>query len=241
MFEKLPTWLRKVLAWSVHLFTATGAIWGLLTILAVMEENWRQAVIWISLAMIVDGVDGVFARLFHVKKYANTIDGALLDNMIDYLNYVVVAAIMVVKADYLVPPGFALPVAFSMLLTSGYQFTQTDAKTDNDSYFFKGFPSVWNFLVLYLLLLNFNPWVNLLVFIACNVLVFVPVKYVYPTRNTRWRVLTLAVSYICGAIGFWGLLQYPNVPEWVISVSIAYVVYYALISFFPKIGAVKSI
>jgi len=240
MFEKLPFWLRKTLAWSVHLFTGTGAVWGLLTILAIFEENWRMVIIWMIVAMFVDGVDGMLARAFHVKEYAKNIDGGLLDNMIDYLNYVLVAALILIKAPDLVPSGFALPIAFSMLLTSGYQFTQLDAKTDNESYFFKGFPSVWNFLVLYLLLLGFNPWINLALLVVCNILIFVPIKYIYPTRNTRWRRLTLGLTYLCGAIGVWGLLQYPNVPQWVVSVSIMYSIYYALLSFFPKIGAVKS-
>ena len=240
MFEKLPLWLRRTLAWSVHLLTGTGAIWGLLTILAIFEGSWRMVIFWMIIAMFVDGVDGMLARFFHVKEYANTIDGGLLDNMIDYLNYVLVAAFIIIKAPDLVPVGFELAVACSILLTSGYQFTQVDAKTDNDSYFFKGFPSVWNFLVLYLLLLGLNPWINLALLIAGNILIFVPVKYIYPTRNTRLRRLTLGLTYLCGAIGVWGLLQYPDVPQWVILVAIIYSVYYALLSFFPKIGAVKS-
>ena len=240
MFEKLPLWLRRSLAWSVHLLTGTGAIWGLLTILAIFEGSWRMMIFWMIIAMFVDGVDGMFARFFHVKEYANTIDGGLLDNMVDYINYVLVAALIIIKAPNLVPAGLELAVACSILLTSGYQFTQVDAKTDNDSYFFKGFPSVWNFLVLYLLLLGLNPWINLVVIIAGNILIFIPVKYIYPTRNTRLRRLTLGLTYICAAIGVWGLLQYPDVPQWVILVAIIYSVYYALLSFFPKIGAVKS-
>lgn len=240
MFEKFPLWIRKTLAWSVHLFTGTGAVWGLLTILAIFEENWRAAIFWMILAMFVDGVDGMLARAFHVNEYARNIDGSLLDNMIDYLNYVLVSALILIKAPNLLPAGFELPIAISILLTSGYQFTQVDAKTDNESYFFKGFPSVWNFLVLYLLLLGLNPWINLSLLVACNILIFVPVKYVYPTRNTRLRRLTLGLTCLCGAIGVWGLLQYPDVPQWVISVAIVYSVYYALLSFFPKIGAIKS-
>jgi phosphatidylcholine synthase len=240
VFEKLPLWLRRSLAWSVHLLTGTGAIWGLLTILAIFEGSWRMMIFWMIIAMFVDGVDGMFARFFHVKEYANTIDGGLLDNMVDYINYVLVAALIIIKAPNLVPAGLELAVACSILLTSGYQFTQVDAKTDNDSYFFKGFPSVWNFLVLYLLLLGLNPWINLALLIAGNILIFVPVKYIYPTRNTRLRRLTLGLTYICAAIGVWGLLQYPDVPQWVILVAIIYSVYYALLSFFPKIGAVKS-
>jgi len=223
----------------VHLFTATGAIWGFLTLIAIFEQNWRVVIVWMIVAMFVDGFDGMLARWFHVKEYAEGVDGALLDNIIDYLNYVVVAAFILLKAPNLLPAGFEYAGAFAILLTSGYQFSQVDAKTDEESYFFKGFPSVWNFLVIYMMLLGLNPWINLAVLIICNILVFVPVKYLYPTRNTRLRRLTLVLTYVYGAIGVWGLLQYPSVPQWVLWVSFIYVAYYAILSFFPKIGGTK--
>jgi len=239
MFERLPLSVKKVLAWSVHLFTATGAIWGFLSLLAIFEENWRAAIIWMIIAMFVDGFDGMLARWFHVKEYAKGVDGGLMDNIIDYLNYVVVAAFILIKAPNLMPAGFQLVGAFSILLTSAYQFSQVDAKSDEQSFFFKGFPSVWNFLVIYMMLLGLNPWFNLTILVLCNILVFVPVKYLYPSRNTRLRRLTLVLTYLYGGIGVWGLLQYPSVPQWIVWISLVYVLYYALLSFFPKLGSAK--
>jgi phosphatidylcholine synthase len=168
------------------------------------------------------------------------VDGALMDNIIDYLNYVVVASLLLVKVDGLMPSGLAMPAALSILLTSAYQFSQTDAKTDDESYFFKGFPSVWNFLVVYMMLLGLNPWINFTLLVVCNILIFVPVRYLYPTRNTRLRKLTLGLTYSYGVLGVWGLLQYPDVPEWVTTASFIYVVFYAAMSFFPKFGAAES-
>jgi phosphatidylcholine synthase len=191
-------------------------------------------------AMFVEGFDGMLARWFHVKEYARGVDGGLLDNIIDYLNYVVVAALLLIKVPNLMPAGLELPAAISILLTSAYQFSQTDAKTDNDSYFFKGFPSVWNFLVVYMMLLGLNPWINLVALVVCNILIFVPVKYLYPSRNTRLRRFTLGFTYLYGVIGVWGLLQYPDVPEWVAPASFVYVAYYAVLSFFPRLGTAKS-
>jgi phosphatidylcholine synthase len=239
MFERLPLPAKKILAWSVHLFTATGAIWGFLSLLAVFEGNWRAAITWMIIAMFVDGFDGMLARWFHVKQYASGVDGGLLDNIIDYLNYVVVAALILIKAPNLMPAGIELVGAFSILLTSAYQFSQVDAKTDEQSFFFKGFPSVWNFLVIYMMLLGLNPWLNFTLLVICNILVFVPVKYIYPSRNTRLRRLTLGLTYVYGVVGVWGLLQYPSVPQWIVWISLVYVIYYALLSFFPKIGRVK--
>jgi phosphatidylcholine synthase len=239
MFEKLPLPVKKALAWSVHFFTATGAVWGLLTLLAILEQNWRMMIVYMIMAMFVDGFDGMLARWFNVKVYARGVDGGLMDNIIDYLNYVVVAAFMLIKVPNLMPAGLEMAAAFSILLTSAYQFSQVDAKADDNSYFFKGFPSVWNFLVIYMMLLGLNPWINLVVLIICNILIFVPVKYLYPSRNTRLRKLTLGLTYAYGAIGVWGLLQYPSVPQWFLWVSFAYMAYYALLSFFPNIGTAK--
>lgn len=239
MFERLPQSAKKALAWSVHLFTATGAVWGFLSLLAIFEENWRAAILWMIIAMFVDGFDGMLARWFRVKEYAKQVDGGLMDNIIDYLNYVVVAALILIKAPGLMPAGWELVGAFSILLTSAYQFSQVDAKNDEQSFFFKGFPSVWNFLVIYMMLLGLNPWFNLMLVVICNVLVFVPVKYIYPTRNSRLRRLTLVLTYLYGAIGVWALMQYPSVPQWVVWISLVYVGYYALLSFFPKIGSIK--
>ncbi|HMR98960.1 MAG TPA: CDP-alcohol phosphatidyltransferase family protein [Anaerolineales bacterium] len=240
MFERLPLWLRKTLAWSVHLFTATGAVWGFLTLLAIWESNFKLAIVYIVIAMLVDGFDGMLARLFHVKEYAQGVDGGLMDNIIDYLNYVVVAALLLIRVPDLMPEGFAMAAAISILLTSAYQFAQTDAKTDNDSYFFKGFPSVWNFLVVYMMLLGLNPWINLALLVICNILIFVPIKYLYPSRNTRLRRFTLGFTYLYAGLGVWALLQYPEVPKWVAPASFVYVAYYALLSFFPKFGTPKT-
>jgi phosphatidylcholine synthase len=162
-----------------------------------------------------------------------------MDNIIDYLNYVVVAAFILIKAPNLLPAGLEMAGAFSILLTSAYQFSQVDAKTDEQSFFFKGFPSVWNFLVIYMMLLGLNPWFNLVLLVLCNILVFVPVKYIYPSRNTRLRRVTLILTYLYGGIGVWGLMQYPSVPQWIVWFSLIYVVYYVLLSFFPKIGSIK--
>ena len=91
------------------------------------------------------------------------------------------------------------------------------------------------------MLLGLNPWINLVALVICNILVFVPVKYLYPSRNTRLRRVTLAFTYLYGVLGVWGLMQYPNVPDWVVPVSFVYVAYYVLMSFFPNIGATRSI
>lgn len=226
--------VRKSLAMGVHFFTATGAVWGLLALYAIFNHEWQLAILWMILAMFVDGFDGMLARWLEVKKYASNIDGALMDNILDYLNYVLVPALFLIEAD-LLPSALAWPAAFAILLTSAYQFTQVDAKTDEtNDYFFKGFPCYWNVMVLYMLIMQMNPWLNLAFVVAFNILVFVPVKWLYPSRNTRLKRLTLILSYLYGIIGIWGVMQYPNVPRWVVWASFVYVGYYVVLSLWPR-------
>ena len=226
------TFIRSVLAWGRHLFTATGALWGLLSLMAIFEHEWRAAIAWMILAMFVDGFDGMLARWADVKKYAAGIDGALLDNILDYVNYVLVPALFLVEADFILPAPFRMAGAFAILLTSAYQFTQTDAKTDD--HYFKGFPSYWNVMVLYMLIMQLDPWINLAFLVLFNILVFVPVKYIYPSRNSVMKRLTIVLTYLYGIIGVWAAMQYPNVPTWAIWVTLVYVLYYVALSFWPK-------
>lgn len=231
IIKEKPNLLRSIAAYGVHLFTATGAVWGLLGILAIFDGKYKLMIIYMIIAMLVDGFDGMLARWADVKKYASGVDGALLDNILDYLNYVLVPVIFLIKAD-LLPESVRLFTACAILLTSAYQFTQTDAKTDD--HHFKGFPSYWNVAALYMLLMNLPPWINFGFLMLFNVLVFVPIKYIYPSRNSYLRQLTLGLTYLYGVIGIWGLMLYPHTPGWIVWASFVYVAYYLVLSLIPK-------
>ena len=232
LLENKPNIFRVIAAWGVHLFTATGAVFGLLAILSIFEKDWKMMIVWMVIAMLVDGFDGTLARWADVKKYANGVDGALLDNILDYLNYVMVPALFLMINTDVLPDSVRLLSASSILLTSAYQFTQTDAKTDD--HHFKGFPSYWNVAALYMLLMNLPQWVNFGFLMLFNIMVFIPIKYIYPTRSTYLRRLTLGLTYLYGAVGIWGLIQYPDHPKWVVWASFLYVGYYLILSVIPK-------
>jgi phosphatidylcholine synthase len=218
-----PTRLALILAWSVHAFTATGAFWALLSILAIQAHQVRLLFLWIAIAMLVDGFDGMLARRFNTKELASGVDGALMDNILDYMNYVLVPVLFMVEFEML-PPGWWIPASALVLLASAYQFSQTDAKTDD--HYFKGFPSYWNFLILYLFLFGWSPWVNLVIVLVCVVLVFVPIKYVYPSRSEHNHTVNLVVVGLWGIIGAISLIMYPNVPMLLLYISLVFVAYY---------------
>ena len=216
-----------MLANGVHLFTATGAVFGFLALLAVIENDWRWMIIWMMASMLVDGLDGFLARRADTKTYAAKYDGALMDNIIDYFTYVVVPALFFYESDVL-PPGWGIIGASAILLASAFQFSRTDAKTED--HFFTGFPSYWNIVAIYALLLGLNPWVNLAILLFLVLLVFLPVRYVYPTRTTYLRTLTLSLIGIYAVIGIWGLFSYPDIPTWMIGATFAFFGYYFILS-----------
>jgi len=220
---------QKVMAWGAHLFTASGAIWGLLSIIAISEERWIQAFGWMALAVFVDSFDGFLARQLQVKKVLPQIDGALLDNMVDYLNYVVVPTYFLYHAG-LFPSQLMLLGCIMILLASAYQFSQDDAKTED--HYFKGFPSYWNFVVFYIVLLDLNPWINLAATTILSILVFVPIKYVYPSRTGMWHNLTMSLAGIWTVLNVIILIQYPDHARWMVVASFTFIAYYICLSLY---------
>lgn len=222
-----PTPKDKMLAWSVHLFTASGVIWGLLSILAITDQRWIMAFAWMAVAISIDSLDGFLARRLRVKTVLPEFDGALLDNIVDYLNYVFVPAYFLARGN-LLPPSFAVPGAVLILLASAYQFSQSDAKTED--HYFKGFPSYWNIVVFYLFVLNLDGWVNAAFVVLFSVLVFVPIKYVYPSRTTAYQRVTMTLAALWGIANLVVLVTYPNHHPWLLGYSLLFAAYYTAMS-----------
>jgi phosphatidylcholine synthase len=227
--EWSPSKQQQAMAWSAHLFTATGAIWGLLALLAITNGEWRVAFAWMALAVFVDAFDGIWARRVHVKSVLPNFDGALLDNMIDFLNYVFIPAYFLYEAN-LLPHQYRLVSAVLILLASSYQFCQDDAKTDD--HYFKGFPSYWNIMVYYMFIMGAQPWLNFLVLVILSALVFVPIKYVYPTRTAMHKQLTMTLAVLWGIINVIILIRYPLRDPWLLGGSFLFVLYYIGLSFY---------
>lgn len=228
---------ERALAWSVHLFTASGSVLGLLALIAIMQHRWLFAFACMAGAVFVDAADGTLARMWRVKQIIPNFDGAMLDNIIDYQNYVVVPALFLYEAS-LLPPELALAGAALIVLTSAYQFSQSDAKTDD--HYFKGFPSYWNVVIFYLFLLDMNPWVNLAVIVLLGFLIFVPIKYVYPSRTAERQRLTIFLSLIWGGITLALLFQYPHQQKPLIWLSLLYILYYVGLSLYQTANQLRE-
>jgi phosphatidylcholine synthase len=220
---------RKILAWSVHLLTALGATAGFMALIAISEHDWVLAFKWIAVTIAIDGADGGLARLVKVKEVLPNIDGALLDNIVDYFTYVIVPAYFIYEAT-LVPEGLIVVTAAAITLTSAYQFSQADAKTPD--FFFKGFPSYWNVAIFYLWLYPFSIVVNFIILMALAVLVFIPIKFLYPSRTRFLRPLTWILTLLW--IVSMGVILFlsPRDLAWLRDLSLVYVAYYVVMSLY---------
>jgi phosphatidylcholine synthase len=190
----------RLTATFVHLFTATGAVWAMLALLAAVRSDWDVMFLWLVVAFIVDGIDGPLARRYHVKVHAPQYDGVLMDLIIDYLTYVFIPAYALFGSGLL--PGWTGWCAIIVItFASVVYFADTRMKTRD--YSFAGFPACWNMVVLVLFALQPNFWVSLAVVIALAAAMFTPLKFVHPVRTTRWRAITLPMAVAWTGFAGW--------------------------------------
>ncbi len=175
----------------VHLFTATGAIFAMLAMLAAVDQKWDLMFLWLVVAFFVDGIDGPLARKYDVKKNAPEFDGVLLDLIIDYLTYVFIPAFALFKSGLMDGwSGWVMIIVITF--ASALYFCDSRMKTKDNSFW--GFPGCWNMLVLVLFALSPPWWVSLTLVIFLSVAMFAPFKFVHPVRTERWRSITLPMA-----------------------------------------------
>jgi phosphatidylcholine synthase len=216
-----------ILAWLVHLYTALGTVVAFFSLLCIEQTNFREAFYLMALAVVIDATDGMLARAARVKELIPWFDGELLDEIVDYFNYVIVPSLFLVRANIL-PPQDSLWLAALPLLASAYGFCQREAKTAD--YFFLGFPSYWNVVAFYLYVLQTPLWVNAFLIIALSILVFVPIKYVYPSRSPRFRSQINVLGVLWGGAVLYLIYQLPNPSRVLLFASLLFPAYYTALS-----------
>lgn len=194
--------MLRLKALGVHLFTATGAIWAVLALLAAVDGDWSTMFVWLIVAMVVDGIDGPLARRYRVKENWPTYDGVAMDLMVDYITWIFIPAFALFKSGLL--PGWTgwvctIAIVFGSIL----YMADTRMKTKDNS--FAGFPACWNMLVLVLFALKPSYWVILALVIALTVAMFLPVKFIHPVRTERWRALSLPMMGAWVVFALWAI------------------------------------
>ena len=214
---------RKILPVSVHLLTASGVVFGFWAVILIFQGDAANAFRLLALAAVIDSVDGALARRVDVRRYTPEIDGTLIDNLVDYLTWVFVPLIW--AWSFMDIPFF---VAAAAMLSSVTGFAHIQAKTDD--HFFRGFPSCWNLVVLYLYISGIGVLISSIIILSLAILVQIPVKFVYPSRTPVFKKVTmgLSVPYILMLAVI--LFYFEATPAWLISLSLYYPLYYVAIS-----------
>ena len=195
----------RTLAITVHLFTATGAVFAMLAMLAAVDHKWDLMYMWLVVAFIVDGIDGPLARKYDVKTNAPMFDGVLLDLIIDYLTYVFIPAFALFRSGLL--PGWTGWICIIVItFGSAMYFADNRMKTKDNS--FSGFPGCWNMVVLVLFVTEPNFWIILAIVVVIAASMFTRLEFVHPVRTERWKSVTLPMAFAWTF--FAGLAAYQN-------------------------------
>ena len=223
-------WWSLASAFAVHLYTASGAVLAFLIVLAAVRGNLLQA-LWLGLvALLIDGTDGWLARRVHVSQVLPWFDGRRLDDIVDYLTYVFAPILLLWVGGFLPTGASGILLAALCLLSSGYQFCRVDAKTED--HFFLGFPSYWNVIAFYAIVFKLAPVAVAIILLICAILVFVPIRYLYPSRTVAFRPLTVALTALW-MVGYALILQQmPHPSPVLLDFSLFYMAYYIALSLY---------
>ena len=214
----------RVAAALVHTYTASGSVLAFFMIVAAVKGEAKTALWLFFVAMVIDGTDGLLARHFKVKISMPEFDGALLDNIVDYLTYVFAPVVLMWAGGHLPSGQVGWIVASLPLLASTYQFCRADAKTED--HFFLGFPSYWNVVAFYVIVLELGQTTTAWLITILAILVFVPVKYVYPSRTTDLWYLNMGLATVWLCLYLVIVMQWPNPTPALLWLSLSYVAFY---------------
>nr|WP_235911688.1 phosphatidylcholine/phosphatidylserine synthase [Mesorhizobium xinjiangense] len=228
-------------AFSVHLLTASGSFLAFLSLVAASEMRWTAMFWWLGLALFVDGIDGPIARKLQVREVLPTWSGDMLDNIIDYVTYVLIPAFALYQSGFM-GEGLSFLSAAIIVITSAIYYADTGIKTKEN--FFKGFPVVWNMIVFTLFVTQPGEWISLAAVILSAVLTFAPIHFLHPVRVKRLRAINLTVFLVWCLLGVVALLQdldaHMAVKAGIAATAVYLYIIGAIMQIFPKLGAVGA-
>jgi phosphatidylcholine synthase len=194
--------------------------------MAAVGAAWTEMFVWLGVAVVIDGIDGTFARRLRVAELLPRWSGDLLDFVVDYTTYVFVPAYAMV-ASGLLPASLALALGLIVTVTGALYFADRRMKT-TDSYF-RGFPALWNVVAFYLFLLKPAPWLGAIVILVLAAASFAPIYFVHPVRVPRWRLLNLAALASWAVLAAVALAQNLDPPGWIAAALAVIALYFVIV------------
>ena len=178
--RKVP--YAEIRAFSVHILTASGSFLAFLGVVAAAEGRFVTMFWWLGLALLVDGVDGPIARRLRVSEVLPTWSGVMLDNIIDYVTYVLLPAFALYQSHMIGEPMSFIAAAL-IVVSSAIYYADSSMKTGEN--FFSGFPVVWNMIIFSFFVTEPSSWIAMAIVAISVVLTFLPVNFLHPVRVKR--------------------------------------------------------
>jgi phosphatidylcholine synthase len=198
------TEIERIRAFTVHVFTATGAALALLALILATGGHWAGMFLCLGLALVIDGLDGPMARAFDVQNLLPRWSGDTLDLVVDFTTYVFVPA-YAIAASGLLPQFLAIPAGIVVVISGALYFADREMKT-RDNYF-RGFPAVWNLAAFYLYLLEPPEWAAALAILVLAGLSFAPIRFLHPLRVKHWRKINVSLLALWAALAFVAVIE----------------------------------
>jgi phosphatidylcholine synthase len=195
---------ERVRAFTVHVFTATGAALALLALILATGGHWAGMFFCLGMALLVDGADGPMARAFDVERLLPRWSGETLDLVVDFATYVFVPA-YAISASGLLPQVLAIPAGVIVVVSGALYFADREMKTKDN--YFHGFPAVWNLAAFYLYLLEPPEWAAAASIVVLAGLSFSPIKFLHPLRVQHWRSFNIALLAAWAILAFVAVVQ----------------------------------
>lgn len=195
---------ERIRAFTVHVFTATGAALALLALILATGGHWAGMFFCLGMALLVDGADGPMARAFDVERVLPRWSGETLDLVVDFATYVFVPA-YAISASGLLPQVLAIPAGVIVVVSGALYFADREMKTQDN--YFHGFPAVWNLAAFYLYLLEPPEWAAAASIVVLAGLSFSPIKFLHPLRVQHWRSFNIALLAAWAILAFVAVVQ----------------------------------
>jgi len=179
--------------WALHVFTASGVIFAMLSLQAVIDGRVRDGLLWLLLCQVIDGIDGPLARRINVEIHVLKIDGTVLDLVVDYVTCVIVPVAFLASVD-LLPNNLEAALIALILLTSALWFARRDQETED--HWFNGFPGSWNIVIPSFILLEVSSYEIIFYTLVFSLLSLSNFKVPHLTRVKFLRAFTLPFSIV---------------------------------------------
>lgn len=213
-----------VAAWALHTATGMGVVVGYLELNSVVEGHARAAILWLLVALVLDGVDGPIARRLEVERRIPGFDGNTLDLIVDYFTCTIVPVAFLYRFDVL-PHRIGGPVGLLILLVSALWMSRREQETEDG--WFLGFPAEWNMVIPTLWLLRFSPWLNLAVCLVFCALTLSRVQFPHPLSVRERRLVSVGflIAWL-GSMLWLAIIQRSSEPlEIVLAVAPAWMAF----------------